>query len=24
MNEISIEEPYPGKIYMDAMAFGMG
>jgi len=24
MHEISEREPYPGKIYMDAMAFGMG
>jgi glutamate--cysteine ligase catalytic subunit len=24
MNEISDSEPFPGQIYMDAMAFGMG
>jgi len=24
MNAISKEDPYPGMIYMDAMAFGMG
>ncbi len=24
MNNVSKAEPYPGKIYMDAMHFGMG
>jgi len=24
MNAVSKQEPYPGQIYMDAMAFGMG
>jgi len=24
MNEMTEEEPYPGQIYMDSMAFGMG